>query len=769
MNPVYLDLHIHTSEDPCKPSTNYDLEFLNNKIEETSQGSPYLISFTDHNFINGPIYLNAVKNGMQVLLGVELHVEYDSRKEPYHCHMYFNVNNIDNETIDKINAKLDKLYPKKIVSFGDTGIPHLESIVNEFDEYDFLLLPHGGQSHHTFDKAIPDGTRFDSTIERSIYYNQFDGFTARSNQGLEETQEYFSRLGINEFVNLITCTDNYNPIKYPQAKDSDAKPFIPTWMFSEASFSGLRLSLSESSRLQYGDKPNKWSEYIQRVSLNNDYVDIDVNLSPGLNVVIGDSSSGKTLFVDSVYRKVKGDFEKSPYLKYGVDQILVHNPAGTLPHYISQNYIVQVVNDTEGKTIDTLDIVRNIFPGDNGISEKIRERLKYLKEDVDMLISSVKKYEVAEKELLRIPVLGRLILGKKKPSNLFKRLLPDSTQLKGLEYSEFEYVKHKKYLLELEEFLKSNVFVSYNSDFFSEIKKQLDVAFNGSQLETKIRGIITSYRDEIDAALSAEDVEHQSKIANYEKLLIQISNYSNALYDFYKVLRKISSYSFKCQTQEIQSMGHTLYIENEFEINADILRDAFNKYLRDENRVTSISELIPSNLFQDGFLKRPKVNDYSDYASKVYSELEMRNHVKYRIKTNNGKDFRDLSAGWKTSVLLDLILGYRADSAPLIIDQPEDNLATSYINKGLIHAIKAIKDVKQVIIVSHNATIPMLGDAQRVILCQNILNKIVIKGASLEGTLQEKTVVDHIADITDGGKASIKKRVKKYNLKSFRG
>jgi len=769
MNPVYIDLHIHTSEDPCKPNTNYDLEFLKKKIEEISQGSPYLISFTDHNFINGPIYLNAIKNGMQVLLGVELHVEYDSRKEPYHCHMYFNVENINKETIDKINAKLDKLYPKKVISFGDTGIPHLESIVNEFDEYDFLLLPHGGQSHHTFDKAIPDGTRFDSTIERSIYYNQFDGFTARSNQGLEETQEYFSRLGINEFVNLVTSTDNYNPVKYPQAKDSDAKPFIPTWMFSEASFSGLRLSLSESSRLQYGEKPKKWSEYIQRVSLTNDNVDIDVNLSPGLNVVIGDSSSGKTLFVDSIYRKAKGDFEESPYIKFGVDQILVYNPAGTLPHYISQNYIVQIVNETEGKTIDTLEIIRNIFPGDNSITEKIRENLKCLKEDVDSLISSVRKYEVAEKELLRIPVLGRLILGKKNSTNLYKKLLPDQNQQKELEYPEYEYDKHKRYLLELEEFFKNNAFVSYKPDLFINIKKQLDIAYSGSLLESKIRDIITSYRDEVDAALSAEDAEHQSKIANYEKLLIQISDYSNALYDFYKVLHKISNYSFKCQTQEIQSMGHTLYIENEFEINPDILRDAFNKYIRDENRVADISELTPSNLFQDSFLKRPKVNDYSDYASKVYSELETRNHIKYRIKTNNGKDFQDLSAGWKTSVLLDLILGYRADSAPLIIDQPEDNLATSYINKGLIHAIKTIKEVKQVIIVSHNATIPMLGDAQRVILCQNISNKIVIKSASLEGTLQEKTVVDHIADITDGGKASIKKRVKKYNLKSFRG
>jgi len=61
----------------------------------------------------------------------------------------------------------------------------------------------------------------------------------------------------------------------------------------------------------------------------------------------------------------------------------------------------------------------------------------------------------------------------------------------------------------------------------------------------------------------------------------------------------------------------------------------------------------------------------------------------------------------------------------------------------------------------------MLGDAQNVILCKNKENKITIKSARLEGKLNNKSIVDYIAEITDGGKSSIKKRVKKYNLKKF--
>ena len=70
--------------------------------------------------------------------------------------------------------------------------------------------------------------------------------------------------------------------------------------------------------------------------------------------------------------------------------------------------------------------------------------------------------------------------------------------------------------------------------------------------------------------------------------------------------------------------------------------------------------------------------------------------------------------------------------------------------------------------VSHNATIPMLGDAPNVVLCENNENIIMIRSNPLEGSINGKSVVDIIADETDGGKSSIKKRVKKYNLKQFK-
>ena len=95
-------------------------------------------------------------------------------------------------------------------------------------------------------------------------------------------------------------------------------------------------------------------------------------------------------------------------------------------------------------------------------------------------------------------------------------------------------------------------------------------------------------------------------------------------------------------------------------------------------------------------------------------------------------------------------------------------MATNYINDGLVRAIKQIKDKKQVILVSHNATIPMMADAQNIVYCENVDGRISIRSAPLEGVIGDKSVLDLVATITDGGKSSIKKRVKKYNLKKYK-
>lgn len=765
MNPIYTDLHIHTSDNPDKPNENYDLDFLVKKILEFNKNSEFLISLTDHNFINTKTYLRAKELGINIILGVELHIKNYEGCPAYHCHIYFDIEELTETILDELNEKLNQLYPKKVVEKLDPTIPSIQDIINKFDSYEFMLLPHGGQSHATFDTSIPTGVKFDTTLEKSIYYNQFDGFTARGDVKLEKTQDYFKRLGINEFVNLITCSDNYFPNNYPNGKDQN--PFKPTWMLAKPTFNGLRLSLSEQSRLIYSeDKPKIWSENIKSIKHSKDNIEIDVELTSGLNVIIGGSSSGKTLLVDSIVKQLTKNTATSIYTQYEIDKIKIDNPSGMIPHFLHQNYIMGIVNNVSEDKIEDIDIIKRVFPGDEEIKESINNGLRLFKKNIQDLVKNVKVLEEETETLSKIPKLSRLLIKNNVENNIFEKLLPSEIEIEKLKFSPTRHSQFISNLEEIDTFLTTFPFVNHNSTLIQELKNELDLSLEYSQKEKLARAIVVEEKEHYDTLLKASDSEEQTKKQNFEKLLESLKRYTKAYREFFKTIELISNYALKFDSEEIESMGHKLYIENDFVLNKEKFLETVNHYLKQS--IADFNNITPNLFFDANFKKKsPKVQDYDDFEQKIFNSFEALNKKKYKIITDDGREFDKLSPGWKTSVILDIILGYDKDISPIIIDQPEDNLATNYINKGLVTAIKKIKSKKQIILVSHNATIPMLADAQNIVLCRNENNKLIIKSSPLEGKIDGKDVVDHIAEITDGGKPSIKKRVKKYNLKKF--
>lgn len=257
---------------------------------------------------------------------------------------------------------------------------------------------------------------------------------------------------------------------------------------------------------------------------------------------------------------------------------------------------------------------------------------------------------------------------------------------------------------------------------------------------------------------------------NRDTLFENIKKYISSYSDFYKQLNTIANFTMSYNTDPIESKhGHKLYIENNFKLDKTIVLDSINHLLKTSSKISEFDQIRPESLMKDHFSQRsPKVNSYDDFKKKLYESIEENNKKIYRIITKDGKNFEQLSPGWKTAIILDLVFGYDGDIAPIFIDQPEDNLANTYINGGLVDAIKKSKAKRQIIIVTHNATIPMLADAQNIIYCDNIDGIIKIRSQVLEGRFEDETAIDCVARVTDGGKAAIKKRFKKYNLKSYR-
>lgn len=461
MQPVYIDLHIHTSKDANHLNAEYDVAELVSQIKRQNGDSPFMISLTDHNTINKAAYMKAKGLGINLILGAELHIQNKEDVKSYHCHIYFNAP-IEEDVIDKLNGILDDLYENKLPQRDDPDTPDIQKIINHFDEFDFILLPHGSQQHGAFNYSIGPGANLDNAINRSIYYNQFDGFTARSTKGVELTRGYFERLGIAAFINLVTCSDNYVPSQYPKTHNGNPDDdFVPTWMFAEPTFDGLRLSLSESTRLVYSnEKPVRRSDYIGKVSLQNEHIDLEVELSEGLNVVIGGSSSGKTLFVDSVHKAISKNFEGSKYLsRYGVDKMNVVNPSGMTPYYISQNFIAENISDNNEKSIDKIEILKNIFPADDEINKSINDALNKLHNVIGEMLQHVDSIEKCERALNALPNPGQMIVTGAVKKNALNVLLPKDEEVALVKYPDSQQQKDLDALETIRAFLEGNPLV----------------------------------------------------------------------------------------------------------------------------------------------------------------------------------------------------------------------------------------------------------------------------------------------------------------------
>lgn len=473
MKPTFVDIHIHTSENLNSLPSNYDAKELVKNVRKLSGDYDVLLSLNDHNTINKSAYMSLIKEDVNVLIGVELHIKKYDDAPPYHCHIIFN-KDVTEEVIDELNVILNHLYPNKIVTDDDTTTPNIESIINAFDSYEFLLLPHGGQSHRTFNKATSKSTRFDTSMGKSIYHNHFDGFTSRSSTGLRDTKEYFEKIGISEFVNLITCTDNYTPNVYPKTKSKEAEIFTPTWILAKPTFEGLRISLSDELRLYYNiEPPQKWTSTIGKISLKNEKIDIDVSMTPGLNVVIGGSSSGKTLFVDSLVNGVNKDFSKSNYNDFSVKDIEIENPSGVSPYYISQNFIMSVLRDSEND-LSEIPIINKVFPEDRETVESIRHSLESLKRLINKLGDNAEKLEELQEEFLHIKEPNHLITDEVIKNDIIEMLSSTQEEKDKLFISELDYKEYRDMLTKLEKLFSEHPIIKNKSREIKSITEGLD-------------------------------------------------------------------------------------------------------------------------------------------------------------------------------------------------------------------------------------------------------------------------------------------------------
>ena len=452
------------------------------------------------------------------------------------------------------------------------------------------------------------------------------------------------------------------------------------------------------------------------------------------------------------------------------------------------------------------------------------EKIKELKEGAGLSEDAIKEYNIFNTELEKIEIEIKQLRTDFSKINSFnieaKNIISELIQKKNLMISSLENTY-------VEEDFKSR----YN--MFDEISKQIDdieteLLYNDNGLINdgviKRQVLIKNNRKEeliesIKPFVANEEIKKQIDVleklvvadkqklseinqtkfqvkANEDALEEETSKLFNLYLDNYneygKIISELQSRAYILKEDNLEIKGCPKF--NFSKIRKNILEisngvqhsySQYNIFDFDKNGVTDyeiediisqLKEIFASIVANKYSLKR------SDRKSAI--KVLLKDYFFDYWEAIYDKDTLDQMSNGKASfVILMLIVGLSKSKAPILIDQPEDNLDNRSITKKLVRYLRDKKIERQIIIVTHNPNIVVNADAENIIVAnqkgQN--NKETdspyqfdyING-SIENTHQynekEKDLLksmgirEHIADVVEGGKEAFKKRERKYSF-----
>ena len=176
-----------------------------------------------------------------------------------------------------------------------------------------------------------------------------------------------------------------------------------------------------------------------------------------------------------------------------------------------------------------------------------------------------------------------------------------------------------------------------------------------------------------------------------------------------------------------------------------------------------------SALLEHANVTKSDENEYREWLKRFAKWLYSTDHISLQYGIDfDGVDIRKLSPGTRGIVLLLLYLALDdADTRPLIIDQPEENLDPKSVNDELVDLFIAAKAKRQVIMVTHNANLVINTDADQIVIAnaENHTRGELPEITYLSGGLENAEIRKAVCDILEGGEVAFKERARRLRVR----
>ncbi len=609
--------------------------------------------------------------------------------------------------------------------------------------------------------------------------------TKSDNEGFRKLVE--SDFQKDDTTSYVVFSDNHN------CNDYSLKEF-QTWIKGDLSYETLRLSFSDpDSRIHTSKKkPTHTPNYIDKLNLIiKDQEPIEISFSPFLNVIIGGRSSGKSLLFNTIlglnnflgsddiklYDNIYSEFIdlKKTMIKDSnsdyVSKISIEAEA------YFQEKIIQLFNDG----IALKDKLLNFFNEFNEI-EIASEELK-VEKIFNVFSESYKDYYNCVKTINKGMINNTLKNANLKSKKLFGINNNFCNEVLTGEYDKvINYINESLNQLNFMTKLKingNNVFsdleieeinktIKILSNKVTQVKALLKKIILKNKFIDKLKSILDKYiREEL--AQELQQIEHAKE--KLEKDLIDYKSFFKAKFQLRKACTNIEKISIKVIDKVNKDGKYSFVSKLNFEINQEIIiEELFIQSINNYEKGVPIYKNIcnMADPLTDVRIKR-KVNDgkYPEtFKQKITEFVENKKSKKEFVIVENGDipvSSDSTSQGKKASMFLDIKLnGFLSGNkvCVLLVDQIEDNIDNKYIGKDLVTSLRALKKQIQIILVTHNPSIAIYGDAENIIIAENLDGNFKFTQGGLENDFIRK----ESCRILDGGDIAFKNRMDKYNI-----
>lgn len=156
--------------------------------------------------------------------------------------------------------------------------------------------------------------------------------------------------------------------------------------------------------------------------------------------------------------------------------------------------------------------------------------------------------------------------------------------------------------------------------------------------------------------------------------------------------------------------------------------------------------------------------EFDEVASIETFEIPHSISIRLNIGTKSSANYREtdrLSVGQRCTAILMLILLH--SRYPLIIDQPEDDLDNSFVYSDIVQRLRIEKERRQFVIATHNANIPVLGDAELIQVLHAERGRLLIDRC-IVGSIDDVEIREPVETILEGGREAFEFRQAKYGF-----